>query len=137
MRRHIVVVALVVAGISCAHAGPASFPGEPHGFAASLFQHSTPAILTLGHFGAAPSPVRPVAQQGPRTEQLRRKAEELYKATSRDAETFEAALLIPEIRLKIERALHQKVSDQMLRRLADQARSEAIFWYQYMQGLEK
>jgi hypothetical protein len=137
MRRHIVVVALVVAGISCAHAEPTSFPLEPHGFAASVFQHSTPAILSLGRLGAAPRPVWPVAQQGPTIEQLRRKAEELYKATSRDAETFEAALLIPEIRLKLERALNQKLSDQMLHRLADQARLEAIFWYQYMQGLEK
>jgi hypothetical protein len=66
-----------------------------------------------------------------------RTAEQLYQATSRDAETFEAALLIPEIRLKLEQALHQKLSDQMLRRLASQAKAEARYWYSYMQGLER
>jgi hypothetical protein len=69
--------------------------------------------------------------------QLHRAAEQLYQATSRDAETFEAALLIPEIRLRLEQALHQKLSDQMLRRLASQAKAEARYWYSYMQGLER
>jgi hypothetical protein len=68
---------------------------------------------------------------------LHRAAAELYQATSRDAETFEAALLIPEIRLRLEQALHQKLSDQMLRRLASQAKAEARYWYSYMQGLER
>lgn len=67
----------------------------------------------------------------------RRSAEELYKATSRDAETFEAALLIPEVRLKLERALHQKLPDQLLKRLAFQAKMEALYWYKYMQGLDR
>ena len=67
----------------------------------------------------------------------RRSAEELYKATSRDAETFEAALLIPEIRLKLERALHQKLPDQLLRRLEFQAKEEALYWYKYMQSLDR
>jgi hypothetical protein len=70
-------------------------------------------------------------------EELHRNAQDLYKATSRDAETFEAALLIPEIRLKLEHALHQKLSDRMLRRLATQAKLEALYWYKYMQGLER
>jgi hypothetical protein len=67
----------------------------------------------------------------------RRSAEELYRATSRDAETFQAALLIPEIRLKLERALHQKLPDQLLIRLASQAKMEALYWYRYMQILDR
>jgi hypothetical protein len=67
----------------------------------------------------------------------RRTAEELYKATSRDAETFEAALLIPEVRLKLERALHQKLPDQLLKRLASEAKAEALYWYKYMQDLDR
>jgi len=67
----------------------------------------------------------------------RRTAEELYKATSRDAETFEAALWIPEIRMKLERALHQKLPDELLRHLADQSKLEARYWYQYMQNVDR
>jgi hypothetical protein len=132
--RHI-VVALMAARIGCAHAAPTGFPDEPPGVAASL-NDSIPAILSLKRSEGSPNPIaRLVAQQDMGNEQ--HKAEELYKATSRDAETFEAALLIPEIRLKLERALHQKLSDQMLHRLAGQAKLEAIFWYKYMQGLEQ
>jgi len=68
---------------------------------------------------------------------LHRTAEQLYQATSRDAETFEAALLIPEVRLKLEQALHQKLPDQALRGLASHAKAEARYWYSYMQGLER
>jgi hypothetical protein len=61
----------------------------------------------------------------------------LYKATSTDAETFTAALLLPEIRRKVETALQQKLSDEQCRELARKARAEALYWYQYMQGLER
>jgi len=137
IRRPIVVATLVVAGISCAQADPTNFLRKPQGSAATAFQHSTPANPSFGHLESDPRrPQRLIAQQAAANEQLRRKAEALYKATGSDAETFEAALLIPEIRLKIESALHQKLSDQMLRRLAAQAKAEAVYWYQYMQGLE-
>jgi hypothetical protein len=61
----------------------------------------------------------------------------LYKATSADAQTFTAALLIPEIRRRIEAAFRQNLSDERLRQLADQAKSESLYWYQYMQRLER
>ena len=63
-------------------------------------------------------------------------AANLYRATSQDAQTFEAALLIPEIRLKLEAALHQQLSNEMLRHLANQSKEESLYWYKYMQGLE-
>jgi hypothetical protein len=61
----------------------------------------------------------------------------LYKATSRDAETFTAALLLPDVRRKVEAALQQKLSNEQCRKLAQQAQAEAIYWYKYMQGLER
>lgn len=73
----------------------------------------------------------------PRAHELHRSAEALYKATSTDAQTFEAALLIPDVRQKIAAVLRQNLSDEKLRTLASQARSEALYWYAYMQGLER
>ena len=72
-----------------------------------------------------------------RARELRQTAEALYKATSTDAQTFEAALLIPDIRQKIAAVLRQNLSDEKLHTLARQARSEALYWYAYMQGLER
>jgi len=62
-------------------------------------------------------------------------AEKLYVATSRDAQTFGAALLIPEVRQKIEKVLGP-LSDFKLKELAAQSNAEALYWYKYMQGLE-
>ena len=61
----------------------------------------------------------------------------LYKATSTDAQTFTAALLIPEVRRKVEAALRQSLSDDKLRKLADQAKAESLHWYAYLQRLER
>jgi hypothetical protein len=68
---------------------------------------------------------------------LRQTAEDLYKASSRDAQTFEAALLIPEVRQKIQLALGQRLSPSALQALMAKAQAEALYWYQYMQGLER
>lgn len=68
--------------------------------------------------------------------ELHQEAEELYKAISRDALTFEAAMLVREIRLQLESALQRKLPDEVLRELAHQANAEAVYWYRYMQGLE-
>jgi len=72
-----------------------------------------------------------------RYNQLHHTAEQLYLATSRDAQTFEAALLIPEVRRKVERVLGPRLSDDKLRALARKSRAEALYWYRYMQGLEQ
>jgi hypothetical protein len=72
-----------------------------------------------------------------RARDLHKTAEALYKATSTDAQTFEAALLIPDVRQKIAAVLRQNLSDEKLHTLASQARSEALYWYAYMQGLER
>ena len=68
---------------------------------------------------------------------LHHTAQELYTATSEDVHTFAAAQLIPELRTRIERALHRQLSNVDLRRLAIHAQAEALYWYQYMQGIEK
>jgi hypothetical protein len=72
-----------------------------------------------------------------RARELHATALALYKATSSDAETFTAALLLPEVRRKVEAALHQKLSDEQCRGLTRQAQAEALYWYKYMQGLER
>lgn len=64
-----------------------------------------------------------------------RTAEALYKAANSDADTFQAALLIPEVRKKIEGVLGKSLSDDQLRALIDNNRAEAIYWYGYLQGL--
>ena len=56
-------------------------------------------------------------------------AEALYKAANSDADTFQAALLIPEVRKKIEAALGKRLSDAQLRALIDNNRAEAVYWY--------
>jgi hypothetical protein len=64
-----------------------------------------------------------------------RTAEALYKAANSDADTFQAALLIPEIRRKIEAALKTRLSDAQLRAMIDNNRAEAVYWYGYAQRL--
>jgi hypothetical protein len=64
-----------------------------------------------------------------------RTAEALYKASNSDADTFQAALLIPEVRKKIEAALGRRLSDEQLRALIDRNRAEAVQWYGYAQHL--
>jgi hypothetical protein len=62
-----------------------------------------------------------------------RTAEALYRAANGDADTFQAALLIPEVRKKIEAALGKSLSDEQLRALIDHNRADAIYWYGYLQ----
>jgi len=64
-----------------------------------------------------------------------RTAEALYRAANSDADTFQAALLIPEVRKKIEAALKTRLSDAQLRALIDNNRAEAVYWYGYAQRL--
>jgi hypothetical protein len=94
---------------------------------------SQPGPAPSSPIATASAPQMPVQ----RARELRKTAEALYKATSIDAQTFEAALLIPDIRQKIAAVLRQNLSDEKLHTLASQARSEALYWYAYMQGLER
>src|SRR4051794_9905295 len=64
-----------------------------------------------------------------------RTAEALYKAANSDADTFQAALLIPEVRKKIEAALGKHLSDAQLSALVENNRAEAVYWYGYAQNL--
>ena len=81
---------------------------------------------------AAAAPITP-----PRLAELRRTAADLYRASSRDAQTFEAALLIPEVRDKVQSVLGQTLTDAALQALITKTRAEALYWYKYMQGLER
>ncbi len=72
---------------------------------------------------------------GDRSRVLYRTAAELFKASNSDAETFQAALVIPEIRRKIEAALRRPLSDAALNALVAKTRAEAVYWYRYLQQL--
>lgn len=69
---------------------------------------------------------------GPRKDERQPPAEALYKAANSDADTFQAALLIPDVRKKIEAALGKPLSDAQLRALIDNNRTEAVYWYDQM-----
>ena len=75
------------------------------------------------------------ALSGLQAGERQRTAEALYKAANSDADTFQAALLIPEVRKKIEAALGRRLSDTQLRALIDSNRTEAVYWYDYAQRL--
>ena len=72
-----------------------------------------------------------------RTRVLRSTAAELFKASNGDADTFQAALLIPEIRRKVEAVLRQRLTDDALHALIDKTRAEAAYWFRYMQQLDR
>ena len=92
-----------------------------------LCQQGPPAVARpLVLFYKRPAPGAP-QQGGPAPP-----AAELYKAASSDADTFQAALLIPEVRKKIEAVLGRKLSDTQLRALIDNTRAEAVYWYARM-----
>jgi hypothetical protein len=66
----------------------------------------------------------------------RKTAEDLYKATSSDAHTFERATADPEVRREVERVFKRKLSDEQLHGMALQAQAEANYWSRYLDGLE-
>lgn len=61
-------------------------------------------------------------------------AEQLYEAASADARTLERAIFLSAFRREVEHALGRRMTDDELRRLADQAREEAHRWYKYIQA---
>ena len=88
--------------------------------------------------GADPAKAGQALRLDPRrAAELHHTAEELYKATSRDADIFATALLVAAMHHHVEGVLGRALSNQELRALADQSRAEAVYWYKYMQGLER
>ncbi|MBV9863374.1 MAG: hypothetical protein JO267_14645 [Alphaproteobacteria bacterium] len=65
----------------------------------------------------------------------RRMADELYRATSSDAQTFERAIELPEVRQELERVFKKPLPDETLHAMAAQARAEADYWARYLKGL--
>jgi len=67
----------------------------------------------------------------------RKIAEDLYAATSADAQTFERAITVPAVRKEVERVFKRKLSDEQLQAMAVQANAEADYWRRYLQGLDR
>jgi hypothetical protein len=103
-----------------------AYESDLHAYLDTTRSHITRAVATP----AAPSPA------GDQTRVLHSTAVVLFKASNSDADTFQAALLIPDIRHNIELALGQHLSDAELQALIRKTRSEAVYWYTYMQRLE-
>lgn len=106
-------------------------------YEAELRAYPTSARSAASDRAAATEGPPPLHMDRARLQALRHTARELYDATSKDAQTFAAARLIPEVRQRIERALHQQLSNDVLNKLAIHAQAEALYWYEYMQGLDK
>lgn len=86
----------------------------------------------------APAPAKP-DMPAPPTGSFKQRyatARAMYVATSRDAQTFEAALLIPTVRSRVS-AVIGNLDDAKLHALAAQSKAEAMYWYQYMQTLDQ
>jgi hypothetical protein len=93
------------------------------------------APQTVARPAAPPKPDMPAPPTGS-YKQRYATARAMYVATSRDAQTFEAALLIPTVRSRVT-AVIGSLDDTKLRALAAQSKAEAMYWYQYMQNLEQ
>src|SRR5215471_12215986 len=67
----------------------------------------------------------------------RETAEDLYNATSADAQTFERAITVPDARKEVESVFKRKLSDDQLHGMTVQAKAEADYWKRYLEGLER
>ena len=81
-------------------------------------------LLALAAFFAMPfEAVEAVEASGGPAEESelsrdRKTAEDLYRATSADAQTFERAITIPEVRKEVEGVFKRKLSDEQLQAMA-------------------
>jgi hypothetical protein len=96
-------------------------------------------LLALTSSLALPASIALPKEEPSRENELssyRKTAEDLYKATSSDAHTFERATADPEVRREVERVFKRKLSDEQLHGMAFQAQAEADYWSRYLDGLE-
>ena len=92
-------------------------------------------VLAAGPAGAATPP-----DTGAGLDELRRDrrmADDLYKATTSDAATFEKALATPALRGELEQAMNRALPDETLKAMASHARAEADYWAAYRRGIEQ
>jgi hypothetical protein len=92
-------------------------------------------VLAAGSAGAATPPDSPASLDELRRD--RRMADDLYKATTSDAATFEKALATPALRSELEQAMNRSLPDETLKAMASHARAEADYWAAYRRGLEQ
>jgi hypothetical protein len=64
-------------------------------------------------------------------------ADELYRSTRADADTFERAMTNPAVRTELEHSLNTPLPDDTLRSMATQARAESDYWLRYRVGLQR
>jgi hypothetical protein len=97
-------------------------------------------LLALLSLLAVAMPAEASATAATRDDELsrdRKTAEDLYKAISADALTFERAISVPEVRKEVEHVFSRQLSDEQLQAMATQARAEADYWQLYLQGLDR
>jgi hypothetical protein len=91
-------------------------------------------ILTAWPAGAATGPSE---VSGAELRRQRQMANELFRATSSDAASFERALTNPATRAELERVFKKKLDDHTLHAMADQAHAEAVYWTNYRRGIDQ
>jgi hypothetical protein len=64
-------------------------------------------------------------------------SDELYRATTSDAATFEKAILTPAVRASLEEAMSRPLTDDTLKAMASHARAEADYWAAYKTGIQR
>ena len=64
-------------------------------------------------------------------------ADDLFKATTSDAASFEKALTNPTLRAGLEQTLNRKLTDETLMAMASHARAEADYWAAYRTGIDR
>ena len=95
----------------------------------------TPLLYLAGAAAAATPPETSISAT--EAGKQRQMAEDLARATARDAATFEKALTDHDLRAELERVLHKRLSPDTLRVMAVHSRAEAEYWSRYQRGIEQ
>ncbi len=93
-------------------------------------------LLSLAETAEAAAPPEEVVSGGELRRQ-RRMADELYRAMTSDAASFERAISQPSVRAELERALKKELSDETLRAMVTRSQEEAAYWASYRRGIDQ
>lgn len=112
---------------------PPPMPGGPP--VAASATTVPPPLMRGGAMTITPAPrsTEPAAEM----RRQARMADQMYRSTRSDADTFERALTDPAVREELQRALKQPLQDDSLRLMATHARAEADYWFSYRRGIEQ
>jgi hypothetical protein len=100
------------------------------------FTRLLPALLAWAGASVAAPPVFASASLDELRQDMRM-SDELYRATTSDAATFEKAIITPAVRASLEEAMSRPLTDDTLKAMAAHARAEADYWASYRAGIRR